>query len=313
MGNLVNHGQRTGPDWCFWRTPAALIARFSSEPLVSEFLVTRSGYFPRCRGNAAWRPNPLPLGEAVFALCVAGRGWVREACTPEANRFTVNAGDVLVVPPNTPHSYGADEKDPWTPLWFHASGLRVAQFLAQLKVAGGPHRGRISKLEVVKNSVLRINELRRWGCGRNVLLESAALGELVFARLYAEACLEPLGSGSTRNVDLKAVERGRKLDRLTAFFQENFRRELALPDVARACNVSESWLYHAFPEQTGFSPLGFVIHLRLQEACRLLATSDRKLDDIAASVGYDDPFYLSRIFKKHLGLSPSRYRREYDR
>jgi iron complex transport system substrate-binding protein len=37
------------------------------------------------------------------------------------------------------------------------------------------------------------------------------------------------------------------------------------------------------------------------------------LGDIAASVGYDDPFYLSRIFKKHLGLSPSGYRREYGR
>ena len=86
-----------------------------------------------------------------------------------------------------------------------------------------------------------------------------------------------------------------------------------MPEVAQACHVSESWLYHTFPEQTGFSPLAFVIHLRLQEACRLLATSDRKLDDVAASVGYDDPFYFSRIFSKHIGLSPSGYRREYGR
>jgi AraC-like DNA-binding protein len=253
----------------------------------------------------------LPLGEAVVALCLEGRGWVRETCTPEANRIPVHPGDVLVVPPNTPHSYGADDREPWTQLWFHATGSRVARFLAQLKVAGGPQRGRITKLEVVKQSVYRINELRRRGCGRNVLLESAALGELVFARLYAESCLEPLGASGSRNADLKATERAQKLDRLTTFFQENFRRELALPEVAQACHVSESWLYHIFPEQTGFSPLGFVIHLRLQEACRLLATSDRKLDDIAPAVGYDDPFYFSRLFKKHIGLSPSNYRREY--
>ncbi len=311
MGNLVNHGARGSPDWCYWRTPAALIARFSSEPLVSGFLVTRSGYFPKCWRNVAWRPNPLPLGEAVVALCLEGRGWIKETCTPEAKRTTVKPGDVLVIPPNTPHSYGADEKEPWTQLWFHASGPRVAQFLAQLKVAGGPQWGRISGLEAVKQSMYRMNELRRQGCGRNVLLESAALGELVLARLYAEACLEPIGSGATRDPDLKAVERGQKLSRLTLYFQENFRRDLALPEVAQACHVSESWLYHTFPEQTGFSPLGFVTHLRLQEACRLLATSERKLDDIAASVGYSDPFYFSRIFKKHLGLSPSVYRREY--
>src|SRR5674476_1136453 len=69
------------------------------------------------------------------------------------DRIPVHPGDVLVVPPNTPHSYGADDQAPWTQLWFHATGSRVARFLAQLKVAGGPQRGRITKLEVVKQSV----------------------------------------------------------------------------------------------------------------------------------------------------------------
>ena len=86
-----------------------------------------------------------------------------------------------------------------------------------------------------------------------------------------------------------------------------------MTEAAQACHVSESWLYHAFPEHTGFTPLGFIIHLRLQEACRALATTERKLEDIAASVGYDDPFYFSRLFKKHLGVAPSDYRREYGR
>ncbi len=84
-----------------------------------------------------------------------------------------------------------------------------------------------------------------------------------------------------------------------------------MAEVAQACQVSQSWLFHAFPEHTGFTPLGFVIHLRLQEACRLLATSSRKLEDIAVSVGYDDVFYFSRLFKKHIGVPPSAYRHEY--
>ena len=121
MGNLVNRSTYQ-PGLVLLAEPAALIARFSSEPLVSEFLVTRSGYFPRCRGDAAWRPNPLPLGEAVVALCLEGRGWVRETCTLESNRIPVYPGEVLVVPPNTPHSYGADDQEPWTQLWFHATG-----------------------------------------------------------------------------------------------------------------------------------------------------------------------------------------------
>ena len=222
----------------------------------------------------------------------------------------MRAGDVLVVPPNAPHSYCADENDPWTQLWFHATGVRVEGFLAQLGVKDGPYKGTVANPGLVKDSLHRINELRRHGCGRAVLLESAALGELVFARVYAEGCLAP--------VIAKASQSGtsvwtRKLEALTAFFQKNFQKEVQLTEVARLHNVSESWLYHAFAEHTGFSPLGFVIHLRLQETCRALATSDRKLDDIASSVGYNDPFYFSRLFKKHISLTPTAYREIYGR
>ena len=243
-------------------------------------------------------------------MCVEGRGWVADIDNPDGARIVVDPGDVLIVPPNTPHSYGADENDPWTQLWFHATGARVEGFLAQLGVKGGPYKGRVSNLSLVKDSLHRINELRRHGCGRAVLLESAALGELAFARIYAEGCLDPVIAKGAQN---GTTVRAKKLEALTAFFQKNFPRELVLTEVARMHNVSESWLYHAFAEHTGFSPLGFVIHLRLQETCRALATSDRKLDDIASSVGYNDAFYLSRLFKKHIGLTPTAYRESYSR
>lgn len=276
---------------------------------MSEFLVTRSGYFPKAWHNAAWRPTPLH--DTIFALCLDGLAWVGDMTNPEAPRALIRAGEVLLVPPNTPHSYGADEKNPWTPLWFHAIGPRVARLLAELKVTSQPHKGRLSEPALVKNSIERINELRRRGCGRPVLLESAALAELAFARLYAEACLEPVSSVLQPELSKRSPERLQKLEEAVAFLHENYRREISLAETAEACHVSQSWLCHTFPEHTGFSPLGFVIHLRLHEACRLLATSDRKLEDIAGSVGYADSFYFSRLFKKHLGLTPSDYRREY--
>ena len=310
MKNIVRHGVRNGPDWCHWPMPAAQIARLAHQPLVSEFMVTWSGYFPRCSHNAAWRPNPLR--EAVFAVCVEGRGWIRDIDNPE-NQIPVREGEVFVVPPNVPHSYGADKKDPWTQLWFHAMGPRVGQFLTQLGVKDAPFKGRPTKLNMVKDSLHRINELRQQGCGRTVLLETAALAELVLARLYAEACLEPVGRAAKNGEHTAAGECARKLKAITTYFHDNFQREFSVGDIAQVHHVSESWLSHAFSDHTGFSPLGFVIHLRLQEACRALATSDRKLEDIAQSVGYRDPFFFSRLFKKHVGMPPSAYRSDYAR
>ncbi len=311
MGNIVHHGTRAGPGWCHWRTPPALIARYTCAPAISDFLITRSGYFPRCWRNSAWRPEPLPLHEAVVAMCLAGRGWIKNMDSPERPRVPVTPGEILVVPPDTPHSYGADEQDPWTHLWFHASGARLNNLLQELGVAGGPYKGRLSNMAIVRDSLHRINELRRSGCGRAVLLESAALGELVLARLHAESCLLPATAGAVNRIERPPAEKIRKLERIIAILQENVRKDFSLAGVAESCHVSESWLYHTFQERTGFSPMGFVIHLRLQEACRLLATTNQKLQEIAASVGYSDPFYFSRLFKKHLGLPPSQYRQEY--
>lgn len=56
------------------------------------------------------------------------------------------------------------------------------------------------------------------------------------------------------------------------------------------------------------SPMDYFIHLKLQKACLLLYTDDIKVKDIALLVGYDDPYYFSRLFKKYQGLSPDQYR-----
>jgi AraC family transcriptional regulator, arabinose operon regulatory protein len=287
----------------------ALLARLSADPCMSEFLVTKSGYFPRARHNAAWRPNPLH--DTIVAVCVDGLGWVGDHTNPKVPRVVLREGEVLVIPPNTPHSYGADEQHPWTQLWFHATGPRVRQLLAELRVIGQPHKGRPRKLGPVKDSIRRINQLRLLGCGRAVLLECAALAELVFARLCAESCLEPVSSLPQPALAKHSADRLQGVQEIANYLHEHYREPLEIREVARACGVSESWLFHAFSEHTGFSPIGFATHLRLHEACRLLATSQRSLKDIGAAVGYDDPLYFSRVFKKHIGSAPSDYRREY--
>jgi AraC-like DNA-binding protein len=55
-------------------------------------------------------------------------------------------------------------------------------------------------------------------------------------------------------------------------------------------------------------PLDYFIHLKLQKACLLLFSTDRKVRTIAEELGYDDPYYFSRLFKKYMKSSPEIYR-----
>jgi hypothetical protein len=68
-----------------------------------------------------------------------------------------------------------------------------------------------------------------------------------------------------------------------------------------------------FKEQTGYSPVDYFIHLKMQHACMLLSVTRKTVREIAWEIGYDDPYYFSRIFKKVIGMSPRRYREEQGR
>jgi AraC-like DNA-binding protein len=78
--------------------------------------------------------------------------------------------------------------------------------------------------------------------------------------------------------------------------------------MAKKINLSASHFSSLFRKATGMSPLDYFIHLKLQKACLLLYSTETKVKKVAGAIGYDDPYYFSRLFKKHMKLSPEQYR-----
>ncbi|WP_052025908.1 helix-turn-helix domain-containing protein [Phyllobacterium sp. YR531] len=66
-----------------------------------------------------------------------------------------------------------------------------------------------------------------------------------------------------------------------------------------------------FKIATGYTPVDYVQALRIEEAKQMLETTDKGIEDIAAEVGYEDPSFFRRIFKRQAGLSPAQYRRRF--
>lgn len=66
-----------------------------------------------------------------------------------------------------------------------------------------------------------------------------------------------------------------------------------------------------FRTATGYSPLDYVQSLRIEEAKQILETSNLATDDVAHSVGYEDPAYFRCLFKRRTGTTPARYRKRF--
>ena len=74
--------------------------------------------------------------------------------------------------------------------------------------------------------------------------------------------------------------------------------------------MSISWFIRNFKEYTGSTPAQYLLSLRISNAQTLLESTSYNITEIANIVGYDNPLYFSRIFKKQIGMSPSEFRKQ---
>ncbi|MFN8472319.1 MAG: substrate-binding domain-containing protein [Anaerolineae bacterium] len=98
--------------------------------------------------------------------------------------------------------------------------------------------------------------------------------------------------------------------RALAYLHQSYGQAVSRHDVAQAVGVSENYLSLIFRQELGLSPLEYLTRFRIHQAKDLLRHSSATVTDIAGQVGFDDPAYFSRVFRKHVGQSPQAYREE---
>lgn len=91
----------------------------------------------------------------------------------------------------------------------------------------------------------------------------------------------------------------------------HFREPGAVARVVRHARIPERTLKRRFKAATGLALIDYLQNLRIEEAKRLLESSQRAAEEISADVGYEDASFFRRLFKRRTGLGPSQYRRAF--
>lgn len=94
-----------------------------------------------------------------------------------------------------------------------------------------------------------------------------------------------------------------------AFLHSNFGQHISRKDIASAVGLSENYLSQIFHQEIGISPWDYLLRYRVQRAQELLAATEQSVTEIATRVGFNDPAYFSRVFRKIAGQSPQEFRR----
>ncbi|MED4956968.1 helix-turn-helix domain-containing protein, partial [Paenibacillus macerans] len=110
----------------------------------------------------------------------------------------------------------------------------------------------------------------------------------------------------------EAKERGRShvLQRALLYIGQRYKEELSMEQTAEHVNLSPYYFSKLFKLRTGENFSDYVTRLRIEEAKRLIAEGRLSLKEICYEVGYKDPNYFSRVFKKAAGMTPTEYRQQ---
>lgn len=255
------------------------------------------GEGPMVKGNGYKPPNLHRWGPGVrdvYALhyIVSGRGYLKTGQTVHP----VETGESFMIFPQTEVYYYPDPQDPWAYCWIEFSGAEALRLLAMIHISpdqpvvtAAPQDFRAMFDQVMSN------QLEPYAQERSDAVLHLLLSYYMEYYPSEQASLKKDYVGSAK-----------------AYIESNYwKSSLSVLDVVEYVTIERSYLFRLFKKETGTSISGYLTTVRIRRACELLAESRLSIKSLSYSVGYHDPLYFSKIFKKVTSYTPSQYRKVY--
>lgn len=268
-------------------------AKPADDFFLNSLYISHIGYFPKAAGH--YRNRPKGCTDNILIYCTDGKGWF----SIHAEKHEVSANQFFIIPAtDQPLKYGSDASDPWTIYWVHFTGNRLSSLNDSLF---------IKNLVVPKSIPFDEQRIRLWEMIYNCLEKGYSDENLNYANLSLYYLIANF-LFPQKNMELSQTAAEDISDKVIEYMKNNISSRLTITDIAAEFAYSASHFQNLFRTKTGISPIDYFIHLKIQRACQLLALSDLRIKEVAAAVGYSDPFYFSRLFHKLMGSSPLAYK-----
>src|SRR6266403_2294952 len=275
--------------------PRPVLEKILKDPLLLNLLPTDAGYYPKAKGHTFAREHGAP--ETIFIYCAEGNGW----CKIAGRRHDVGPNQLLVVPASMPHVYGAAKNTPWTIHWFHAVGTNVPLYLERLGVTKEKPVVSLGGDVYLFSLFEEVVEALEHGFTLTHLLYAAHSLAHLMGLILRHKEQHGHGAPSVREQIARSVE----------FMKGHLSEPLKVATLAALVNLSRSHYTTLFRRVTGYAPLSYLNHLRMQQAVQLLNSTDLPIKQISNQLGFSDQFYFSRAFSKMHNHSPTEHRRRY--
>ena len=212
----------------------------------------------------------------------------------DSNWRRVGAGDVLILFPGIWHDYRSAPETGWTERWVFLNGDLANQWC-------------MHDVLCVDSPVLHVGVQSDLVEAFDRLIEIARVSSPFANQLQAGISMEILALIHKFHQKRKSHSRQSApvIESALKIIAKNWSREMDFEALASKLGIGYRHFRRQFQETTGLAPHQYLLNLRLNHAKRML--SSLPVAEVAARVGFSDPLYFSRIFKRKVGVPPTRW------
>lgn len=272
--------------------PPVIVETEEQDDFCEGLFITDIGYYPKAQHHHRVREEGV--NQYVLIYCVDGSGFY----VVDGKRYEVGRNQYFILPIGKPHEYGATEGHHWTIYWVHFRG-KAAHVFAE--GAATPQSINVTMQSRISERINIFEEI----------LTTLHLGDGIEDLRYASSLLAHF-LASMRYLEqfrrAKTEEERDIVEQAIHYMRENIEQHITMDEVLRYVGYSQSHFSTVFKKKTGVSPITYVNRLKIEHACRLLRTTDMKVNQICYKVGIEDALYFSRLFSKIMNMSPTDYR-----
>ena len=223
--------------------------------------------------------------------------------------YQVRKGEVLIVPPDTPHSLSMEEGSSRYLFLFEPDAVMTMQDVKSMAMYfnkpfhlrdSSEAHVRIRELLIQAREIYEKQDLM-WNtvCYSSILRIYAILGQRYLSGI------RPRAEDTIRNMDSEVITA------VMTYINNHYREELSLEDVAQFAGFSRYYFSRSFKRQTGYSFKDYLCQKRLQVAMDLLIRSDLSMRGVAVESGFGSVATFNRVFREKKGCTPTQYRAIY--
>lgn len=214
--------------------------------------------------------------------------------------YSLKGKQGFLICPDMLSYYQADVDEPWEYCWIGFNGRRAKSYLEELKLSNANPIFTCTPKSSPEKVIYKLIDAQNIHVGRDFLITG------LLYQFFAElANTIDLPESATENQDLKRYYVQKAID----YIRKNYSRKISIEEIAKYIGLDRKYMCALFQKILHTSPQEFLLKFRLDKACVLLCQDSLFIQDIAHSVGYDDPLLFSKMFKKKKGLSPTQYRK----